>query len=69
MVARTVFQFRVDGRLPEHGADALAGMDIEEVPPGLLMRGAVVDEAHLHGIIAQLRMLGLTVVSVHPLSR
>jgi hypothetical protein len=27
----------------------------------------VVDESHLHGIIIQLQVLGITVVSVHPI--
>ncbi|OLT21150.1 hypothetical protein BJF78_08515 [Pseudonocardia sp. CNS-139] len=64
-----VYEFRVDGRLPAHARDAFCDMDVEEVPPGLLLRGAVVDEAHLHGIISTFRVLGLSIVSVHPVRR
>jgi hypothetical protein len=67
-VTSTMYEFRVDGRLPEHGGEILVDMQIEEIPPGLLLRTAVVDEAHLHGIIAQLLTLGLTVVSARPVS-
>ena len=35
-------------------------------PPQTLLDGDVIDESHLHGIIAQLQALGLTVVSVLP---
>ena len=41
-------------------------MRIVELPPQTLMDGEVIDESHLHGILAQLAALGLTVVSVLP---
>jgi hypothetical protein len=44
-------------------------MEVEEIRPGAVLRGAVVDDAHLHGILEQLRALGLTVVSAHPTDR
>jgi len=68
-MAPTVYEFRVDGRLPEHAREDLCDMRIEELPPGLLLRGQVLDESHLHGIVAQLRALGLTVVSAQPVVR
>jgi hypothetical protein len=43
-------------------------MLVEEVPPGLVLRVAVIDEPHLLGIIDQLRMLGLHLVSVRPVA-
>jgi hypothetical protein len=63
------YEFRVDGRLPEDSADAFWGMFVEEVPAGFVLRGAVIDEAHLLGIIEQIRLLGLSIVSVHPVTR
>jgi hypothetical protein len=42
-------------------------MLISEVPPQTVLEGEVVDESHLHGIIIQLQVLGITVVSVHPI--
>ena len=65
-MASTVYEFQVDGRLPEHARDYLGDMRIEELPAGLLLRVTVLDESHLHGIVAQLQALGLTVVSAQP---
>jgi hypothetical protein len=61
------YEFRVDGKLTQHARDAFCDMEIEEVPPGLILRGTVIDEAHLYGIISTFRMLGLSVVFAHPL--
>jgi hypothetical protein len=44
-------------------------MAVEEVPAGLVLRGAMIDEPHLLGIINQLRVLGLSLVSVRPVTR
>lgn len=64
----TVYEFRVDGRLPEHSREAFCSMLVEEVPAGLVLRGEVIDEPHLLGIIDQLRVLGLSLVSVRPVT-
>jgi hypothetical protein len=61
-----IYEFRVDGRLPEQGLDAFADLRVEQVPPGLILRGVVVDESHLHAIIARFRTLGLRIVSAQP---
>ena len=61
------YEFRVDGRLPEWGRDAFCDMHIDELPAVTVISGAVIDESHLHGIVAQLRALGLTVVSARPI--
>jgi hypothetical protein len=63
-----IYELRVDGRLPEHAHDAFCGMLVEEVPAGLVLRGEVIDEPHLLGIINQLRVLGLSLVSVRPVA-
>jgi hypothetical protein len=60
------YEFRLDGRIPADELQALGDMDVEEVPPGLILSGDVIDDAHLHGIMAHLRSLGLRIVSVHP---
>jgi len=65
----TIYEFRVDGRLPENCHDVFCGMHVEEIPPGLVLRGAVIDEPHLLGIIDQLRILGLSFVSARPAKR
>jgi hypothetical protein len=60
------YEFRVDGRLTDESRAALADMRVTEAPPQTVIDGEVLDESHLHGIIVQLQMLGVTVVSVHP---
>lgn len=63
------YEFRVDGPLTGTAREAFCDMDVEEIRPGAVLRGTVVDDAHLHGILEQLRLLGLTVVEAHPLDR
>jgi hypothetical protein len=60
------YEFRVDGCLSAHAREAFCDMDVEEIRPSAVLRGTVIDDAHLHGILDQLRLLGLTVVSAHP---
>jgi hypothetical protein len=60
------YEFRVDGLLSEEARAAFVDMRTTEAPPQTVIDGEVLDESHLHGIIAQLRALGITVVSVHP---
>ena len=60
------YEFRVDGRLSEEARAAFVDMRITEAPPQTIIDGEVLDESHLHGIIAELQTLGITVVSVHP---
>jgi hypothetical protein len=61
------YQFRVDGRLSDETRAAFSDMLISEVPLQTVLEGEVLDESHLHGIIVQLQVLGITVVSVHPI--
>ena len=64
----TIYEFQVDGQLPENSAEAFCGMFVEEVPAGIILRGAVIDEPHLLGVINQLGVLGLSIVSVRPVT-
>ena len=61
------YQFRVDGPMSDETRAAFSDMKISEVPPQTVLEGEVLDESHLHGIIVQLQVLGITVVSVHPI--
>jgi hypothetical protein len=65
----TIYEFRVEGRLPGHCREAFCGMHLEEVPAGLVLRGAVTDESHLLGIVSELRMLGVSLVFMGPSTR
>jgi hypothetical protein len=60
------YEFRVDGVLSDEARAMLADMRIVELPPQTLINGEVLDESHLHGILAQLAALRMTVVSVLP---
>ncbi|GAA4799640.1 hypothetical protein GCM10023200_40630 [Actinomycetospora chlora] len=62
------YEFRVDGALSARAREALCDMEVEEIRPGAVLRGDVLDDAHLHGILDQLRVLGLTIVSARPTS-
>ncbi|MCU1629090.1 MAG: hypothetical protein JWP64_4039 [Pseudonocardia sp.] len=61
------YEFRVDGRLSEEARNAFVDMQVSEVPLQTVIDGEVLDESHLHGIIAQIQTLGITLVSVHPI--
>jgi hypothetical protein len=58
------YEFRVTGRLSEGTVAAFAGMAVREVPTETVIYGPVVDESHLHGVLALIQSLGLHVVSV-----
>jgi hypothetical protein len=60
------YEFRVDGVLSDEARAVLSGMRITVLPPQTVIAGEVLDHSHLHGIIAQLDALGLTLVSVLP---
>jgi hypothetical protein len=65
-VTNQYYEFQVDGTLSARARDVFCDMDLEETRPGVVLRGTVMDDSHLHGILEQLRALGLTVVSAHP---
>jgi hypothetical protein len=60
------YEFRVDGCMSEPARAAFVGMRITEAPLETIVFGEVLDESHLHGIIAQFQTLGITLVSIHP---
>jgi hypothetical protein len=60
------YEFRVDGELSDEARAALSGMRITVLPPQTVIDGEVLDDSHLHGLIAQLDALGLTLISVLP---
>jgi hypothetical protein len=61
----STYEFRVEGQLTSQAREAFCDMDIEELPLGAALVGTVIDEAHLLGIMAQCRTLGLVLVSAH----
>ena len=61
------YKIKVKGNLGEHWSDWLGGLEITHDSQGnSLLTGVVPDQAALHGILAQIRDLGLTLISITP---
>ncbi len=62
------YEFRVHGRLSRQSAPWFEGMEIavdEAVTPvQSIIRGYMIDQAALYGLISRIRDLGLTLISV-----
>jgi len=67
-MAITTYEFRIDGQLSEQAREAFCDLRIEERRGGATLYGEVIDESHLLGIVAQFGVLGLVVVSAHPVA-
>jgi len=59
------FEFRVQGSLSESARRALDGLVIVDAPQEVIIFGEVIDESHLHGILALVRSLDLHLVSMY----
>jgi hypothetical protein len=61
------YEIKIKGHLDEHWTDWLGGLEITQDEQGnSLLTGVVPDQAALHGILTQIRDLGLTLVSITP---
>jgi hypothetical protein len=60
------YEFRIDGMISDEARAVFADMRITELPPQTLIDGEVLDESHLHDMIAQLDALGLKLISALP---
>ena len=59
------YEIRIQGRLAERWSSWFDGMEIAAADDGsTLIRGAVADQAALHGLIQKVRDLGLPLLSV-----
>ena len=62
-----VYEIKVKGHLEEHWSDWLGGLSIGQDSEGnSVLCGPVPDQAALHGILAQIRDLGLILISITP---
>ena len=60
-----IYQIRINGHLDNKWSDWFGGMTISlEENEETLVTGSVIDQAALHGILKQIRDLGLPLVSV-----
>jgi hypothetical protein len=63
-----IFEIKVGGHLDAHWSDRLGGLTIHHDSRGnTLLTGIITDQAALHGILVQIRDLGLTLISLNPL--
>jgi hypothetical protein len=59
------YEIRLQGRLHPRWSGWLDGMDVTSDHDGItVLRGRVVDQSALHGVLARLRDLGLPLISV-----
>ncbi|MEJ2263945.1 MAG: hypothetical protein P8X95_10900 [Anaerolineales bacterium] len=67
------YEFRVNGRLGPQSAPWFEGMDLsvdETVTPfQTVLRGYILDQAALYGLISRIRDMGLTLVSVNQIEQ
>jgi hypothetical protein len=61
----TVYDVRLDGHLDEHWSTWFDGMAVTRADDGTTtLRGLLVDQAALHGLLAKVRDLGASLLSV-----
>jgi hypothetical protein len=61
-------EIRVEGHLDEHWSAWLGGLTLGHEADGTTtLRGSVTDQAQLYGVLAQVRDLGATLLSLVPL--
>ena len=69
-VALVQYEFRIKGHLDSRWAARFAGLSLTRADDGTtVIRGAVVDQAALHGVLQQLRDIGVPLISVTQLRR
>ena len=62
-----LYEIKIKGHLDKHWSDWLGGLEISQDEHGnSLLIGFVPDQAALHGILVQIRDLGLILVSIVP---
>jgi len=59
------YEIVIGQRLGNRSARAFEGFELVEIPgDGMFLRGAVADQAALHGTLARIRDLGIPLISV-----
>ena len=62
-MSRQHYEIRVAGPLPAGASDAFPGMEIDTAPVETVLRGDMIDDAALHGVLELCRVLGLEVTA------
>ncbi len=61
------YEIKIKGHLEKHWSDWLGGLEIScDAEGNSLLTGIVPDQAALHGILAQIRDLGLPLIALTP---
>ena len=64
------YEIRVAGHLDDHWAAMLEELTLVRLPDGTTsLTGPVIDQAHLHGVLARVRDLGVALLTVRTLDR
>lgn len=58
------YEIRVEGLIPADVLEEIKGVKVAVQPLETILRGCVVDQAELHGVINRLQGLGLELVEV-----
>jgi RimJ/RimL family protein N-acetyltransferase len=64
----TAYELRLAGHLDDHWSALLGDLSVTRCPDGTTtLTGPVADQAQLHGVLARIRDLGVTLLSLHVL--
>ena len=62
---KELYEIRIEGHLAPSWSETFDGMQLNFTPDGeTTLSGALVDQAALHGLLARIRDLNLTLISV-----
>ena len=61
-----LYEIRIQGTLSPDWVEWFEGMEIRQEEGQTILRGRIVDQAALHGLLTQVRNLNLTLLSINP---
>jgi hypothetical protein len=67
VVVASAYEIRVKGQVSEQVLSAFAGMEATVYSSETVLRGPVIDQAALHGLLYRIQALGLELVEVRRL--
>jgi hypothetical protein len=62
-------EIKVEGHLDKKWKSSFEGMEISYADDNTILSGDIKDEAHMHGILNQIRDLNLKLISINPAER
>ena len=60
------YEIRIQGTLSPDWTEWFEGMEIRQAEGQTILRGRIVDQAALHGLLSKVRNLNLTLLSINP---